>query len=480
MDEGLSTTVVSDIASLCTNIDAGGENTGLDRLKSIATSVTTNDEIKQLIDIDLSYCTPQTKEMAEQNMAERAASPMNQDNNNGYTPPYSLVELIAITILFASTYSRDNGMAANKTNYLWPFYLFLCGAADIKMPTFFPSPNAKDWNDDNSGRANYLEGSLYTILKQAMPLAMFKIVSGVLSYPASIASDVLLYFYLIGYIDGDGSYSGLFNGRQKPTLQVAIKRGPANLPIPFVELLSRDVGSCSSINESGVTWKLDRKLLFDSYWFLAGFQCHTIKRVQFHQIVKSSAATYLAQEQSTYDQTVIDTRAAQTSLLAGANNLHGRIKQSYYDQLFNIMITSQRQLAFPVSLAGMIGADGGVGYHDLKTCYLFQSCKNYLNALANATRQAFDFDDTPSVNSVSENDRTATDNSSASFKVYFSMVQSVFCILHIGSFDYRRKCQWLVFLLAVLNREAPPFATKTNVIEFLEDLNKVLKKEEPS
>ena len=477
MDEGLSTTVVSDIASLCTNIDADGENTGLDRLKSIVTSVTTNDEIKQLIDNDLSFCTPQTKEMAEQNMAERAASPMNQDNNNGYTPPYSLVELIAITILFASTYSRDNGMAANKTNYLWPFYLFLCGAADIKMPTFFPSPNAKDWNDDNSGRANYLEGSLYTILKQAMPLAMFKIVSGVLSYPVSIASDVLLYFYLIGYIDGDGSYYGIFDGRHKPTLQIAIKRGPANLPIPFVELL-RDVAGGCSIKKSGMTWVLGRKFLFDSYWFLAGFQCHTIKRVQFHQIVKSSAATQLAQEQPTHDQTVIDTRAAQTSLLAGANNLHGRIKQSYYEQLFNTMITSQRQLAFPVSLAGMIGADGGVGYNDLKTCCLIQSCKNYCNALANATQQAFDFDDAPSV--LLKTDRTATDNSSASFKVYFNMVQSVFCILHIGSFDYRRKCQWLVFLLAVLNREAPPFATKTNVTEFLEDLIKVIRKDELS
>lgn len=374
---------IADIASACDNIDTG-EGTGTERLKSIATSVKTNDEIKELSNVDLSYCTQQTKLMAEKNMAERTASSTsvndiitldNNNNSGGYVAPYTLVMLIAITIVFAGTYSkgdgykRGDGMTANKVNYLWPFYLFLCGVSNIEMPTFFPSPNAKDWGDNNSGNANYLEGCLYTILKKAMPLAMIKIMSGVLSYPVAIVSDILLEYFLSGYVDGDGCYSGSFDGKKPASLIIGIKR--KNLPIPFTELMKRDLG-CRATDEYAFR-PLNRKTLYDSHWFIANQLCSTIKRVQVATIIQTAAATQMVNDNYVADETLTTLRCMQTEMLSRANNLHGRAFPShYYERLFNTMIASSRPLAFNISGAGMFSADGGVGYK-LKTCHLIQS-----------------------------------------------------------------------------------------------------------
>ena len=481
MEEEVSSTVVADIAFACRNINAG-ESTDEDRLKSIVNSVRDNDEIGLLNHADLSNCTPQTKKVAEKN---RAISPSvledtneGNENSSGYAAPYSLVMLIAITISFASTYSRNNNdMTNNKANYLWPFYLFLCGAVDIGFPTFFPSCNATNWGDNNSGSANYLDGCLYTVLKQAMPLAMLKIITGVLSYPAAFVDTIFLEFYVCGYVDGDGSYSGRYDGSTSANCSLSIKR--KQLPIPFVGLLTRDLGCIAS--DKGVVQQLNRITLYDSFWFIANQLCATIKRLQVVQLIHTAAATQLASEDSITNQTVTACRIVQTNLLSAANNLHGhQFSLEYYNLRFGTMITGPRPLAFFVSSAGMIAADGGVGYDKLKCCRLYQACEDYCHAFATATQQAFEFDETPTVRQSNVNQSSASANTRGTFAVGFNVWQSVLCILYFGAFDYRRRCQWLVFLLAVLIRAAPDFPTKTNVIEFLEDLIIVIRKDELS
>ena len=199
--------------------------------------------------------------------------------------------------------------------------------------------------------------------------------------------------------------------------------------------------------------------------------------------MKSSAVTQMARD-GTSSSSIIKARKAQTNLLSKANNNHGRydveykLTFEYYQKLFTTMIESPYKLVFNVSSAGMIAGDGGVGYA-LRDCKLFQSCEPYMKAFAGASRQALGLDEEPSVRNTSGASLTTT-NTSAKFEVNFNKWQSVFCILYFGSFDYRRRCQWIVFLLGVLIKQSPLFASKTNVLEFLEDLIVVTRKEEKS
>jgi hypothetical protein len=472
---------------------------GEGRLRKIVQLLKSNNAIKSYHGIDLSKCTEQTSKIANKNERDDdeetnvgggdnndATSTANNDvpgaeeGGDTYVPPYTLIELISITIMFASTYEKattEEGKKANKKNYLWPFYLFLCGAENIEIPTFFPSPNAKEWGDNDSGDADYLDGCLYNILKQAMPLAMMELISDVDSYPSDMVATMLLEFYVCGYVCADGCYYGYFDGSAPASCTIAINAG--ELPIPFVELLKRDLKFTST--SCKVTRKLNRHTLYESYWPVASYLCATIKRLQVFIIMKSSAATRMARN-GTSASSVKIARQVQTNVLSMTNNIHGRYDVEYkrtfdyYQRLLTTMLESK--LAFNVSSAGMIAGDGGVGY-DLKYCQLFQSCEPYLYAFAGASKKALGLDEEPSVRNRTGGTTKRT-NTSAEFGVSFSKWQSVFCILYFGSFDYRRRCQWIVFLLGVLIKQSPLFASKTNVLEFLEDLIVVTRKEEKS
>ena len=482
--------------------DAGiAAPSGEGRLRKIVQLLKSNNAIKRYHGIDLSKCTKQTSEMANQNERDDVEEtndgggdnidatskakidvPDDEEGGDTYVSPYTLIELIAITIMFASTYEKattEEGKKANKKNYLWPFYLFLCGAENIEIPTFFPSPNAKEWGDNNSGDANYLDGCLYSILKQAMPLAMMELISGVDSYPSDIVAAMLLEFYVCGYVCADGSYAGYFDGSSPAKCSIAIHAG--DLPVPFVELLKRDLKF--TYNKSHAERRLNRDTLYESYWPIASHLCSTIKRLQVSIIMKSSAVTKMARGGTSSSSSLNKARMVQTNLLSAANNKHGRYDEyertfEYYQRLFTTMIESSHKLVFNVSSAGMIAGDGGVGYA-LRDCKLFQSCEPYMKAFAGASRQALRLDEEPSVRNTSGASLTTT-NTSAKFEVNFNKWQSVFCILYFGSFDYRRRCQWIVFLLGVLIKQSPLFASKTNVLEFLEDLIVVTRKEEKS
>ena len=474
---------------------------GEGRLRKIVQLLKSNNAIKPYHGIDLSKCTKQTSEMANQNERDDEEEtidgggdnidatstanidvPDTEEGDNKYVPPYTLDMLIAITIMFASTYKKattEEGKKANKKNYLWPFYLFLCGAVNFEIPTFFPSPNAKEWGDNDSGDANYLDGCLYSILKQAMPLAMMELISDVESYPIDIVATMLLEFYVCGYVCADGSYSGYFDGSQPARCAIGIKAG--DLPVPFGEVLKRDLKF--SYDNFLAVRRLNRDTLYESYWPVASHLCSTIKRLQVYIIMKSSAVTQMARD-GTSSSSIIKARKAQTNLLSKANNNHGRydveykLTFEYYQKLFTTMIESPYKLVFNVSSAGMIAGDGGVGY-DLKYCQLFQSCEPYLYAFAGASKKALGLDEEPSIRNRTGG-TTKTTNTSAEFGVWFSKWQSVFCILYFGSFDYRRRCQWIVFLLGVLIEQSPLFVNEKNVREFLEDLIEVTRKEEKS
>lgn len=388
-----------------------------------------------------------------------------------YTPAFLLYQIIFILFAFGGNYARYDSTGVEipwevrRETHLDVAHHWLQGTTDeIEFPPVFTFADA-NWSDQ-SAEAGFVDGCLYPILKQAMPSAMEFVIEGVESYPTAVRDKIIMWMYTAGFFDGDGSTSGSVSFlwyQAIPFIQLKIK----GKSIPYKAFLGRHAGFTTDERTAEKSFKD-----MDFIWLLAFSTCLTIKRIQFFVLMLLSLPLRVLGTVLT--PVTWFTRRIYGIILSALNVAHGNgISQKCYEEHFEDLRTSIHKLQFVLHLAGMIGADGGVGYGRTAglTC-IFQSNPAYICGLANAVQRAV-----PTVGVRETNSSRAKD----CYTLNFSVKQAETIMVAVGSLDYNRRAQHLLSIISRMVVNAPEnIPNKCNIQDFLEDILKVIRKEEQS
>ena len=159
---------------------------------------------------------------------------------------------------------------------------------------------------------------------------------------------------------------------------------------------------------------------------------------------------------------------------------------NYFRKLFSDMIEFEKNqynnainvpLTFLMYVAGLIGADGGVGYgSDCCRIEIYQSCLPYLLALAEAIHEVMGFDEPVKVQEYTDSIDKQSANSRGKFRIRFTKKQSIQLLLTVGALDYNRRSQHTVALVAALvDYMGDAVPEKKKVREFLHDLLRLIR-----
>jgi len=287
------------------------------------------------------------------------------------------------------------------------------------------------------------------------------------------------WFYHAGFTDGDGSICGELARETKSELSMAIGRHTSYHKL-LVEYWKFRTGS------NGIAKRLiDKSFLEDSVIVAALDRGLVLKKKQFETVYSLAKPTKAGSK----DQTLISspTKLVQSELVSHLNYSHGNhYLFEYFRKLFSEMVGFEKNrfndatnvpLAFLMYVAGLIGADGGVGYGSYNyRIEIYQSCLPYLQALALTIKEVMGFDEpvkvlesTPPIDKQSANVRGA-------FRIVFTKEQSIQLLLTVGALDYNRRSQHTVALVAALvDYMGDTVPEKKKVKEFLHDLLRLIR-----
>jgi len=254
-------------------------------------------------------------------------------------------------------------------------------------------------------------------------------------------------------------------------MSIVISLAIKGTKIPYKMLLCKN-GFTYHTDHTGVSRSLST---MDIYWFVLWFYTLAIKRFQFFVVALLGVALRVVGSFTTPLSWVV--RGFVGLILSALNYDHGGvIPFEIYLQHFEMLRTGYA-LLLNICVAGWMGSDSTVGGGSTGgSTSLFQSNSPLLNALAQTLQRAFGFSSVPR---VGRQQRTETRTRDL-FSLNFSTEQAEALILLVGSFDYNRRAQWLLTLIMRLVVNAPDFANKRNIQEFIEDLLIVIREEEES
>ena len=301
--------------------------------------------------------------------------------------------------------------------------------------------------------------------------------------------------YHVGFLEADGSIWGYLTEVSNPIISMFIGGFTS-----YHNLLCRDYGFRTEnkkkpVKSSQVKKGLGQLLKQDG--FLSAFEnAVVLKRSQFFTALDVALPSKTVYVKATKVSSI--SKQITNQLLSHLNYVHGNnYTIDYFRELFNKMIEFEKNLfdknpeAFnnvkPVPLlflmyvAGLIGGDGGVGYGEC--CYqirIFQSCRPFLLALAEAIREVMGFKDTVSVVESTRPINKQSANERGSFTIAFTKEQSMQLLFTVGVLDYNRRAQYIVAQVAALLDCCGEFRNKKKVMEFLHDLLKLVRRFYPS
>ena len=296
--------------------------------------------------------------------------------------------------------------------------------------------------------------------------------------------------YHVGFLDGDGSLYGKLTVVSNPRIKMSIGGFTS-----YHKLLVKYYGFRSSnkkkapVKSTAVNRGLD--CFLSKVGFLPAFKnAITLKKAQFDAAIAVALPSHLASN-SRYNATMATDTVKQTTnqFLSHLNHIHGNnYTIDYFRKLFNDMIEYEKvqlgennnvktvPLLFLMYVAGLIGADGGVGYANY--CFqiqIFQSCLPYLFALADAIKEVMGFKDPVKVQEYTGSIDKQPANSRGKFRIVFTKEQSMQLLFTVGALDYNRRGQYVVAQVAALVDCCDEFHNKEKVMEFLRDLGKLVR-----
>jgi hypothetical protein len=344
-------------------------------------------------------------------------------------------------------------------------------------PSFFPNVHS---NDESVSGHDFLEGTLLLPFLEQCPLMMAPLLASLRATPSHSRSQLAQESVLMGYVDGDGSFSALFNGEADPTLSIAMKDSQRHIdhgddPNAYKEYLVQNVPgiSPSSTSAGQVVRKLNRDSLCKSLFFLAGTLCLTIKAQQFYVICILAWPLQLFSHSCIgicFTSFVEVCRKMTARVLSGVNTAHGvGIGEAFYNHRFRAMVESPIRCIFQYHGAGMMGSDGYIRPDRVNLC---QSNEEYCNAFASTCTSALGFQ-RPRVNYGSMNRKSL--NTRSVWYVEFSGEDQVLAAVHFGSFDYNRRTQWLVMVIIKLIQKSN-LPNKGAIVEFLGEFLSYIKR----
>ena len=286
------------------------------------------------------------------------------------------------------------------------------------------------------------------------------------------------WIYHAGYTDGDGSIYGKLTQVIKPKLSITIGKHAR-----YHQLLVEYWGFHSYKGCADRT--IDESFLGESVFVTAFANGLVLKKKQFETVYSLAKPAKAGSK----DQTLISSsiKEVQGQLLSHNNYDHGSSYTfDYFRKLFSDMIEFEKNrynnainvpLTFLMYVAGLIGADGGVGY-GLDCCQItiFQSCLPYLQALALAIKEVMGFDEPVSILECTPPIDKQSANARGQFKIVFNKKQSIQLLLTVGALDYNRRSQHTVALVAALvDYMGDAVPEKKKVKEFLHDLLRLIR-----
>ncbi|KAL9183629.1 hypothetical protein ACHAXT_004485 [Thalassiosira profunda] len=354
----------------------------------------------------------------------------------------TIPETLAVACIVADGYKPATTEAEWKVNeeLCYQFYVFLQGNVSTEAGlSVFPCAAADEW-DPQGAKAGYIEGTLHPKLAETFPDAMKEQVSAMASYK-NAASDLHLECHIAGYRDGDGSSCGSLTTTAKPVDSLCILSKRPERPCHFKALLVKCTDYSHGENTHHlVTRYYNSQTLCNAAFLAANNVCAVVKAPQFKtNVALAGSADLFSTSNDTLSPEVRFHRTLISQIMSKGNNSHsnGLPPRYFRGRLEGMRLSADMPLSLQQYAAGMLGADGCIGL-GLQTVELAKS------------------------------------------KVLFNVDQSEMLIFQVGSFDYDRRVQWLIFLMGRMIHHAPPFAGKSNVKLFLCDLIKVVREEEPS
>jgi len=291
--------------------------------------------------------------------------------------------------------------------------------------------------------------------------------------------------YHAGFTDGDGCISGNLTTRgHKANLSMAIGKHTS-----YHQLLVEYWKFKSTKRQAKRT--VSKSFLADKVFVAAFANGLVLKQEQFRTVIdiagvtKAGASSKNGQSNATLINS--STKLVQSELLSHLNYSHGNHYMiNYFRKLFSDMIEFEKNqynnainvpLTFLMYVAGLIGADGGVGYgHDCCRIEIYQSCLPYLLALAEAIHEVMGFDEPVKVQECTPSIDKQSANSRGKFRIMFTKKQSIQLLLTVGALDYNRRSQHTVALVAALvDYMGDAVPEKKKVREFLHDLLRLIR-----
>jgi hypothetical protein len=251
--------------------------------------------------------------------------------------------------------------------------------------SFFPYVHS---NDESVSGHDFLEGTMLLPFLEQCPLMMAPLLASLRATPSHSRSQLAQECVAAGFLDGDGSFSALFNGEKDPVVSFAIKDSRRHIdfgddPNAYKEYIRQNVPGIDCIDATKAKRKLNTDSFCNSFFFVAGTLCLTIKAQQFYVLcilawpLQLFSHPYIGICCTSFVKVC---RRVAARILSGLNTAHGvGIGEAFYNHRFRAMVESPISCIFQYHGAGMMGSDGYIGPDRVDLC---QSNEEYCNSFA--------------------------------------------------------------------------------------------------
>mmetsp|Transcript_11796 Transcript_11796/g.27695 ORF Transcript_11796/g.27695 Transcript_11796/m.27695 type:complete len:608 (+) Transcript_11796:97-1920(+) len=338
-----------------------------------------------------------------------------------------------------------------------------------RLAGFYPDPNAKpesdskadpnqdaessDKNDRDGGdeyayapkQPNfYWMGVNLGMYMKAFPSLMKPLVDCMEDLLPRERDEFIAYLYVIGFIDGDGSWFGKFDGGDMMECSISV-----GAQTSFYDYLCAN--GFRKNGKSQVWTNLDKESM-SSPLMVNAYQGSALKSSQARTISRTSSSTCPLAN----NERVTSSRQLVSRRLSIWNTLHGQgySKEYFVDKILTPSMKRKdrvRYLSTMMYLAGVMGADGTVGSGPYANqTLLTQSCLNFQLAFAEVMSMVHGWEDPVVVRPAHKqaaHDRKCSGNTRREFVTAFSVEQVEHMCLTLGALDHSRSLQWLLTLI---------------------------------
>ena len=368
-----------------------------------------------------------------------------------YIPRIPLLNIVVFVAILVKKFWRDDLSEERKRDLFRILFRILEGNnCDSNRPFVFPFAGSSDPTIANHP---FLAATLLPHLSHQCPALMEPVMAQLQRYPDHSRSEFAAEAVSSGYILGDGSIFCKLDGTESPVISYAIKdseehRRSGTDPNAWKYFLHKNMPGMQSMNPKGITRAMNRQTFGRSLFFLAATLCLVFKAPQFYAMcILAGPLQFMTSFMTSFGTVFVRIiRKMFARLCSGLNMAHGvGLGSPFYDYLLRVMTECRLPLVLNYHMGGMLGSDGCIQCDEIRLC---QSNRFYLESLARKLEEHFGFQ-RPSVGHNGGD--SASVNSRAKYAMRIRRDEDrVLATAYFGVFDYNRRVQWLVQLIAII------------------------------